>query len=150
MTKHIVLMVIMLLTGCKNIYMTNMVGNGEEVNVSEFVYKYHYKPIYCGNELCQLINPSPQKLSNKEFDSIIENINSYIYRCNLHYKMDTFFLIENIRYVYTYFITYYPVDVYMLDLDKDNIKLHMEIRKERGVLLLPDIADKSRWNIILK
>ncbi len=130
--------------------MNNMLGGEELVDVSNLVIRQGYKPIYCGinKDICALINPKPSHLTD-DYEKELKNgfkewVANYKSKFNLT-LIDSFSIITNSTYQYSYLITFEPVDVYLtkISIDKEIFKAFFRI--EKGKLLLP--YDEDGWVI---
>ena len=134
--------------GCKRYYMANMLGE-DNVNVTSLIVGQHYIPVYCKDNICQLINPNPSHLSLSQIDTVYKYTSTRLSNYKISFNPDSLFvLIRNgIQYNYTYIITYDPVDVFYADFSIREFRISEEIRIENDVLILPDINDQTRWKI---
>ena len=121
----------------------------DNVNVTSLIVGQHYIPVYCKDNICQLINPNPSHLSLSQIDTVYKYTSTRLSNYKISFNPDSLFvLIRNgIQYNYTYIITYDPVDVFYADFSIREFRISEEIRIENDVLILPDINDQTRWKI---
>jgi hypothetical protein len=134
-------------TGCKKYHMANVLGD-EDVDITYWVKKLNYKPVYCGDEICALINPKPYNFNEIDLnlirDFIVKNSN-----CKID-SIDINMIKSNMKYNESYFMTSFPVDIFSFDLNTLNLRIHMEIRVEKDIVILPSVDDAERMVVYQK
>lgn len=119
----LILLSMTMLMSCSNkYYMSNMIGE-EDIDITYWVVKKKYKPLYCNDKIYKLVNPSPTILNKKEIDTIAGLVKQWAYDNNLNLDVRTNAdILKSVTYNHSYMLYYSPVDVYMIKLSiKDTI-----------------------------
>jgi hypothetical protein len=113
--KRLLVLIMLFFQSCGNKFiMSNMLGD-DNVDVSSFV-RNGYKPVYCDGKIYKLINSKPYFTLENDFKFLDKEIKGWLKENGYNEEYHIVDSINGISYRYSYLLSYYPIDVYTVQI----------------------------------